>query len=291
MAKKKSRDVERTYTAKQFVSKLRRLADALENDKSFQIQIAGERARGPSAATLPVEHERDGSADLAARSALSRARRPPNLHRRGGPDGRPTSRAREAPMDRRTALRALAAAAAFPFASSAEGESPREARRVLDCAPSGVGPFRGAAQTERQLAMVSVIADVILPPTDTPGATDAGVPGFVDLIVAEWFDPDEAERFTEGLAELDSGSSERFGRGFLEASPEQRSLLVTELDRALVESRERDAGGVDAPDTFFQWMKRLTLTGYFTSEPGLAAVGYRVVPGRFEGCVGPGAGR
>ena len=57
---KKARDVERTYTAKQFVSKLRRLADAIENDKKFRIQIAGERVYVPSDATISVEHERDG---------------------------------------------------------------------------------------------------------------------------------------------------------------------------------------------------------------------------------------
>lgn len=60
MAKKKSRDIEKSYTAKQVVSKLRRLADAIENDKRFRIQVAGERVSIPSTATISVEHERDG---------------------------------------------------------------------------------------------------------------------------------------------------------------------------------------------------------------------------------------
>jgi len=60
MAKKKARDIERTYTAKQFVSKLRRLADAIENDKRFRIQVGGERVSIPSNATISVEHEREG---------------------------------------------------------------------------------------------------------------------------------------------------------------------------------------------------------------------------------------
>lgn len=55
------RDIERTYTAKQFVSKLRRLADAIENDERFRIQIGGERVSIPSDAVISVEHERDGS--------------------------------------------------------------------------------------------------------------------------------------------------------------------------------------------------------------------------------------
>jgi amphi-Trp domain-containing protein len=60
MPKKKSRDVERTYTAKQFVSKLRRLADAIENGERFRIQVGGERVSVPSDATISVEHEREG---------------------------------------------------------------------------------------------------------------------------------------------------------------------------------------------------------------------------------------
>ena len=60
MAKKKARDVTKTYTAKQFVSKLRRLADSIENDKRFRIQVAGERVSIPADATISVEHEREG---------------------------------------------------------------------------------------------------------------------------------------------------------------------------------------------------------------------------------------
>ena len=58
---KKSRDVEKVYTAKQFVSKLRRLADAIENDKRFRIQVAGERVSVPPDAMISVEHERSGA--------------------------------------------------------------------------------------------------------------------------------------------------------------------------------------------------------------------------------------
>lgn len=63
MPKKKARDIERTYTAKQFVSKLRRLADAIENDERFRIQVAGERVSVPPDATISVEHEREGAAE------------------------------------------------------------------------------------------------------------------------------------------------------------------------------------------------------------------------------------
>jgi amphi-Trp domain-containing protein len=57
---KKSRDLEKTYSTAEFVTKLRRLADVLENGKRFAIMVAGERISIPSRATFNVEHEREG---------------------------------------------------------------------------------------------------------------------------------------------------------------------------------------------------------------------------------------
>ncbi len=53
-----SRDVERMYSTPEVVAKLRRLADALEQDTSFRIQVAGVRIRVPVAAQFSIEHER-----------------------------------------------------------------------------------------------------------------------------------------------------------------------------------------------------------------------------------------
>ena len=55
---KEPRDVERFHSVEDAVAKLRRLADALESDKPFRIQIAGERIRVPRRARLSIEHER-----------------------------------------------------------------------------------------------------------------------------------------------------------------------------------------------------------------------------------------
>jgi len=52
------RDVERIYATKDVVAKLRRLADALEQETPFRIQVAGERIRVPARAVFSVEHER-----------------------------------------------------------------------------------------------------------------------------------------------------------------------------------------------------------------------------------------
>ncbi len=54
------RDLESTYPRRQFVEKLRRLADSIESNKPFTIQVAGERLRIPADAVFNIEHERDG---------------------------------------------------------------------------------------------------------------------------------------------------------------------------------------------------------------------------------------
>jgi amphi-Trp domain-containing protein len=54
------KDVEKEYATKEVVGKLRRLADALEAEKTFEIQIAGERVYVPPYATVEFEYARDG---------------------------------------------------------------------------------------------------------------------------------------------------------------------------------------------------------------------------------------
>lgn len=58
--KRRARDIEKNYPAKQFVAKLRRLADCIEHGKRFQIQVAGQRVSIPAGATINIEHERGG---------------------------------------------------------------------------------------------------------------------------------------------------------------------------------------------------------------------------------------
>lgn len=58
MGSKDERDVEKGYPKADFVAKLRRLADAIENGERFDIQIAGERIYVPSRAEFTIEHER-----------------------------------------------------------------------------------------------------------------------------------------------------------------------------------------------------------------------------------------
>jgi amphi-Trp domain-containing protein len=61
--KKRKRDIEKNYPAKEFVRKLRRLADCIEQGRKFQIQVAGERIFIPSSSIINIEHERGTSSE------------------------------------------------------------------------------------------------------------------------------------------------------------------------------------------------------------------------------------
>lgn len=58
MKKKNTRDIEKKYSDAEFIKKLRRLADALEKNKRFSIQVAGEKIVIPAGAEINIEHEK-----------------------------------------------------------------------------------------------------------------------------------------------------------------------------------------------------------------------------------------
>ncbi len=61
--KRRERDVDKDYPRRQFIAKLRRLADCLEQESRFRIQVASERVSVPPSATINIEHERGSSSE------------------------------------------------------------------------------------------------------------------------------------------------------------------------------------------------------------------------------------
>lgn len=110
--------------------------------------------------------------------------------------------------------------------------------------------------TPAQLLVVSRLADLIIPPTDTPGAVTAGVPAYIDLVVSQ--EPQLQPLFREGLPRLDTLSESRFGSGrFLDLNEPQQVEILTSLSEA-----KDDAA-------LFSAIKNLTADGYYTSRIGL----------------------
>ena len=127
-----------------------------------------------------------------------------------------------------------------------------------------------------QLDLVTAIAERILPLTDTPGATDVGVPAFVDLMLGKYSTESERQVFTAGLDEVNAASLASHAQSFVKISAAQQDAI---LMKTAVASQKKDK-------TFFHQIKELTVVGYFTSEiVGRTVLHYDPVPGRFQGCV------
>ena len=195
-------------------------------------------------------------------------------------------------MKRRTAIGVLGGAAAgqllTPSGAFAEllewGERVRASARSLDGPDSGSQPGSSAATTltPARARVMEALADVIIPETDTPGASQAGVTEFVAALVDGWLDDEDRDRFLAGLDTVDPMARERFGADFAECTAEQKAQLVGDLDAEVTALRE--ARAVTSFEHFFHDVKRFTLTAYFTSEAGLDAIGYRTSFRTFEGC-------
>lgn len=138
--------------------------------------------------------------------------------------------------------------------------------------------------TAEQIAFLDEIADTIIPTTDTPGAKAAKVGSFMSTMVADCYKEGDQKIFVEGIAKVDEASKKVNGKGFMEASAQQRNSLLSELNKQLKAYNDSKKEG--DPNHYFGMMKQLTLLGYFTSEIGATqALRYIAVPGKFQGCV------
>jgi hypothetical protein len=158
-------------------------------------------------------------------------------------------------MQRREVVRFLGAALALPFL-------PRGAEAAIQLGKSlherlGDVPFRTLNGDQR--ALVTNIAELIIPETDTPGATSVKVPEFIDLILTEWASDDEKATFLSGLSDIDTRASAMGASRFVGLPAAKKVELLTALDAATADK----TGAAFA----FHRLKALTVYGYFTSKP------------------------
>jgi hypothetical protein len=185
-------------------------------------------------------------------------------------------------MNRRKVLRLLGAAGALPFLETLAVEDLLAAGQALHARAAARAGQALRALTQQEGATVAAIAEMIIPRTDTPGAIDAGVPAFIDLIVGEWYDDDDRAAFRAGLRETDARSVRAHGSSFVELAEAGQRNVLGELEAESLALR----GSGAHPAPFFSTMKYLTLYGYYTSQAGaIEELNYEIVPGRFNGCV------
>jgi hypothetical protein len=187
-------------------------------------------------------------------------------------------------MQRREALRLLAASAALPILSRDAFALFREVHQQLAEAPAL------KTLSPHQNATVTAISELIIPQTNTPGAKAVRVNEFIDLILTEWYEGDEKTRFLAGLGDVDLRSRDAFGKDFVDCSEKQQIQIVSSLDEELAGIRHpldlrREGRFAPTEKQFFYIMKRLTLVGYYTSQAGYEQeLHEQIIPSGHAGC-------
>jgi gluconate 2-dehydrogenase gamma chain len=181
------------------------------------------------------------------------------------------------PIDRREAIKRTALLMGAAVSASAISGV------LQGCKPTPELIYEPVFFTPDQARIITEVAEIIIPKTDTPGAKDAGVPGFIDTMLKDCYKKEDQDRFLEGLAAFDSAAKTTYGDRFIYCKSEQQADHVKKVhDAALKEAKENR----EAKRPFILTMKELTLLGFFTSEPGATQVlQYVPVPGSYKGCI------
>jgi hypothetical protein len=133
------------------------------------------------------------------------------------------------------------------------------------CAPDDPASYVPGFFTAAEYACVEAMAARIIPATETPGAREAGAPAYIDETVQQ--NPRLHELYRRGLEPF-------IASGFASLSPADQDVILKQLDVA---------------DPFWKSIRALTIDAYYTSEVGLAELGYCGSRYRteFEGCTHP----
>lgn len=139
--------------------------------------------------------------------------------------------------------------------------------------------------SKKEIAFLNEVGETILPATSSPGAKEAQVGEFMQVMVRDCYDAKNQLIFTEGMKKLQFQEAKaKMGKSFMEANAEERNQLLVALDKEAKEYQK--SAEPNAPKHYFTMMKELTLTGFFTSEIGATkALRYVAIPGKFQGSV------
>jgi len=206
-------------------------------------------------------------------------------------------------MKRRDMLRASvlvgAAAALRPALSNAQsgaqGAAPPSeltpAQSGVDASKEFEGPgWKPLFLDEHQNETLVILSDLIIPATDTPGAKEALVNRYIDLVLAAET-PDTRRAFLNSLGYLDGESTKRFKSAFRYLGADDQDLLLHAL--AYPRNASNWTGEADVnPDkghAHFEALKERIMTAYYSSQIGEKELGWdgAFAHGPYQGCEHP----
>ena len=144
-------------------------------------------------------------------------------------------------IDRRSALRRLSVVLGGVVTA------PLASGLLAGCrTPDGADLADYAFQTlsEPQQRTLAALVDQILPATDTPGASDVGVPQFVDTMLTDWYGDDDRAAFLAGLDAVDR----RAAGSFTDLDADAQAALVATMDAEAFAEQPGAVGSAAQPD-------------------------------------------
>lgn len=139
-----------------------------------------------------------------------------------------------------------------------------------------------------QRGLIAELSETIIPRTDTPGAKDAKVEDYIIKIIQDCTDVKNQNIFINGLADVQDYSRDKFGKLFQNCSIGQKTQVLQHFEKkahsfnALVDKVEGKLLG----QPFFTQLKKMTIVGYCTSEPGATqGLAYDYIPHNYDACI------
>lgn len=138
--------------------------------------------------------------------------------------------------------------------------------------------------SQHEFAVISRLADLIIPRDTGPGALDARAPEYIDLQISEM--PDTQTQASGGVQWLDRYCNEQFGKAFLDCSLAQQTQVLDQLADG-----KKVAPGLASARSFFVLVRALTCDGFYSSKLGFEELGYKGnTAAEWRGCTHPDHG-
>jgi len=135
---------------------------------------------------------------------------------------------------------------------------------------SAGGAYAPKFFSPQQYKTLQALCQAIIPPDNhSGGAIEATAPEFIDLLTSE--NSDYQLKLGGGLMWLDSTCNDRYGKNYLECTPEQQKQI---LDLIAYRKNAKADPSISQGVEFFSFLRNLTADGYFTSAIGIKDLQY-----------------
>jgi hypothetical protein len=140
----------------------------------------------------------------------------------------------------------------------------------------------------RQGDLLADLVEMIIPATDTPGAKEAGVHGYIINVMTNCREPKVQIKFMNGLEDLNTYSLNNYDSPFLKCTIDQKTEILNYFE-AHGEYKNRLLNKINNKllgRPFFSTLKDLTIQGYCSSELGATqGLAYDYIPGTYSACI------